>query len=383
MKTALVIGGTGPTGPFIVNGLIDRGYEVTIFHSGFHEVEFKQEIEHIHNDPHFRETFEQAIGNRSWDLVIFSYGRLKLAAELLKGRTGRLIALGGATGSAAPPDDPAWGPMGQHENPDEDGTVLEYNQDRNKFAYRMAQAEAGLFQAHREGHYNATYIGYPILYGARQPGPQDWCIVRRILDGRRQFIIADGGLKMESRAYVENAAHATLLAVDKPEASAGRKYSMADLKLYTLRQRIEAIARHMGHSFELIDMPYALARPSHVLWRHTPAHRIRDTHRICAELGYHDLVDTGEAMCRTVDWLVNNRPQPGGEEEHQLGDPFDYSREDKLIRDWTQWRAGMPQVDYPLPQPAHIYRHPSKPNEAWKRPPPGASMPAGGAEVVK
>ena len=59
MKTALVVGGTGPTGPFIVNGLIDRGYEVTILHSGFHEVEFKQEIEHIHNDPHFRETFEE------------------------------------------------------------------------------------------------------------------------------------------------------------------------------------------------------------------------------------------------------------------------------------------------------------------------------------
>ena len=77
MKTALVVGGTGPTGPFIVNGLIDRGYEVTIFHGGFHEVAFKREVEHIHNDPHFRETFEAAIGKRTWDLVIFGYGRLQ------------------------------------------------------------------------------------------------------------------------------------------------------------------------------------------------------------------------------------------------------------------------------------------------------------------
>ena len=35
---ALIVGGTGPTGPFIVNGLIERGYEVTIFHRGTHEI---------------------------------------------------------------------------------------------------------------------------------------------------------------------------------------------------------------------------------------------------------------------------------------------------------------------------------------------------------
>jgi nucleoside-diphosphate-sugar epimerase len=35
---ALVVGGTGPTGPFIVNGLLQRGYKVTIFHRGTHEI---------------------------------------------------------------------------------------------------------------------------------------------------------------------------------------------------------------------------------------------------------------------------------------------------------------------------------------------------------
>ena len=38
MQTALVVGGTGPTGPFIVNGLRERGYRVTIFHRGTHEI---------------------------------------------------------------------------------------------------------------------------------------------------------------------------------------------------------------------------------------------------------------------------------------------------------------------------------------------------------
>jgi hypothetical protein len=69
-----------------------------------------------------------------------------------------------------------------------------------------------------------------------------------------------------------------------------------------------------------------------------------------------------------VRWLVENRPDPGGEAEHQLGDPFDYAREDALVDRWLAWRAQLPAPDYPLPPPAHMYRHPSRPNEPWTRP---------------
>ena len=49
---ALVIGGTGPTGHFIVNGLIARGFDVTILHTGRHEVdEIPPSVEHIHTNP--------------------------------------------------------------------------------------------------------------------------------------------------------------------------------------------------------------------------------------------------------------------------------------------------------------------------------------------
>ena len=73
-------------------------------------------------------------------------------------------------------------------------------------------------------------------------------------------------------------------------------------------------------------------------------------------------------MRRTVDWLVKNRPETGGEAEIQLGDPFDYAKEDQLIRAWKDWRNMFPRVDYPVLPPAHMYRHPKKPNEPWTRP---------------
>ncbi len=368
MKTALVIGGTGPTGPHIVDGLIDRGYETTILHSGQHEVEFKQEIEHIHADVHFRDPFEGAIGARKWDLVVAGYGRLKLTIEVMKGRTDRMVAMGGSSSSIASPQDTRWGPMGRSAVLDEASALSETDQDRNKFGYLMAQAEAALFSAHREGHFNATQIAYPLIYGPRQPGSQDWCAVRRVLDRRRHFIIADGGIKIEARAFTENAAHAVLLAIDQPEVSAGQKYVVQDDTVYTMRQRIEAIARILGHTFEFVDMPWDLAVPCHVMWRYMRDCRLRDTSKIRRELGYRDVVDAYAGLQQSVHWLIETRARDGAELEAQLADPFDYGREDVLIAKWQAARAQVPEVEYPLLTPAHIYRHPTRVNEEWKRP---------------
>jgi len=368
MKTALVIGGTGPTGPYIVNGLLTRGYTVTILHSGTHEVEFDQDVEHIHTDPHFRETLVPALGSRHWDLVVAGYGRLKLTAEVMKGHTGRLVALGGSTASLANADDARWGVLGRPANLNEADGLDEVDAVRNKFGYQMAQAQVALFEGHRQGHYNATYVAYPIVHGPRQPGAHDWCIMRRVLDRRKYFIIADGGIRVEDRASALNAAHAVLLAVDQPVIAAGKKYLMSDDHLYTMRQRIAAIAHYMGHEFEFVDMPYELALPCHVLWRRGRVNRFRDTSLIRHELGYRDQVSAYDSLKCSVDWLLANRPEPGGEIEYQLGDPFDYQREDRLIAQWKAIVTSFPIVDYPLPTAAHVYRHPDKPNESWSRP---------------
>ena len=94
---ALVIGGTGPSGPYIVNGLLERGYDVTILHGGQHEVEFAQPVEHIHTDPHFAETLAPALEGRSFDIAIATYGRMRIIADLLRGKTVRFIGAGGSS----------------------------------------------------------------------------------------------------------------------------------------------------------------------------------------------------------------------------------------------------------------------------------------------
>ena len=48
----IVIGGNGPTGPHMVEGLHRLGYEVTIYHQGTDEVELPTSVKHIHGN-HF------------------------------------------------------------------------------------------------------------------------------------------------------------------------------------------------------------------------------------------------------------------------------------------------------------------------------------------
>ena len=78
-----------------MEGLSRRGYDVTILHSGKHEVEFTVPVEHIHGEPHFLESLKSMLHGHTFDLVIGMYGRLRFLAEAIKGKTSRFIAVGG------------------------------------------------------------------------------------------------------------------------------------------------------------------------------------------------------------------------------------------------------------------------------------------------
>ena len=62
---ALIIGGTGPTGPHIIHGLLERGYDVTMLNRGSRDSDaIPAEVERIKGDPHFPDTLEAALGER-------------------------------------------------------------------------------------------------------------------------------------------------------------------------------------------------------------------------------------------------------------------------------------------------------------------------------
>ena len=93
---ALVIGGTGPTGMPIVQGLVDRGWHVTILHRGPHERSATPDtVEHLHHDPYDADDLRLALHGRTYDVVVAMYGRLRRIAEITAGKTGHFVSVVG------------------------------------------------------------------------------------------------------------------------------------------------------------------------------------------------------------------------------------------------------------------------------------------------
>lgn len=338
-----MVGGTGPTGPAVVRGLRARGYEVAILHTGRHESdEVPSEVEHIHTDPFSGEATAAALGTRTFDLALVMYGRLRVLAELLERRVGRLVTIGGIAarlGFADPRDlYPAGMPVptpasAPNAPPDEPLTKVR----------RIVETEAAVFALHP----TATHLRYPLLYGPRQLVPREWPLVRRALDRRPVLILPDGGLTLETVCYGENAAHAVLCAVDQPDAAAGRIYDVGDAVTLSLRQVAEVVATTLGHEWEILGLPYEVAAPARPLVKHwSSGHRVVDTGPIRAELGYEDQVPAVEALARTARWLAEHQPERGGVVERRLQDPFDYEAEDRLAAAWREARAQLAAVPF-------------------------------------
>ena len=339
---ALVIGGTGPSGHFIVNGLLRRGYQVAILHTGRHELkEIPETVEHIHSDPFSEQALTDTLGTRTFDLTVAAYGRLRRIAEIMAGRTERFISIGGAPAYRGYMNPATLRPAGMPIPTAEDAPLVSAETEDPK-GWRVVQSEQAVFDRHR----HATHFRYPLLYGPYQVAPREWCIVRRLLDDRPIIMPADG-LTLNHSAYVENAAHAVLLAVDRPEKARGQIYNCGDERVLTLRQIAQVIADALDKRLEIVSMPWRFALPARPLisqpWT---THRVLDLTKLKSDLGYTDLVPPETGLAYTARWLRDNRPQPGGAAEKILQDPFDYQVESELIAAWKRLCEGMPQVKF-------------------------------------
>jgi nucleoside-diphosphate-sugar epimerase len=208
-------------------------------------------------------------------------------------------------------------------------TVAEPSEDEKGF--RIVRTEEAVF----EHHPNAAHFRYPYVYGPYQLVPREWCVVRRVLDGRDRIVVADDGLTLHHHGFTENLAHAVLLAIAAPDAAAGLVFNVGDEEVLSVRQVIELIATALGHELEIVSMPYELAVPARpLLAQPLPTHRVLDLTRIRSVLDYHDVMPARQAIALTAHWLVDHPPAPGDMEEQVLTDPFDYPAEDRLIDAW-------------------------------------------------
>lgn len=347
---ALVIGGSGPTGPHIVEGLRQRGFKVATLNRGVHPAPLPDDVERIIGDPHFAEPLEAALEGRSFDVVVAAYGRLKVTAAALAGRAGQFIGIGGVVAyrgfNVAAENWPSGFLMPVRE------TAPLAGPEHDRFESLVAAAERTMFDVHPTG----VLFRYPYVYGPRQVMPREWSLVRRVLDGRRTIVVMHGGLGLTSHVFAENAAHAILLAVDNPRIAAGKAYNCADDEQINPRQLVEIGARALGVELEVVSIP-DVASAYGALMGVDNRLKLIDTNLLRTDLGYRDRVPTIQAVTQTVQWYRDNPLEYGGEYEQRRKDVFDYEAEDRLIALYRTFEAGVRAVQF-KPRHANYAEHP-------------------------
>ncbi|MCB1615617.1 MAG: NAD-dependent epimerase/dehydratase family protein [Pseudomonadales bacterium] len=364
MQKALVVGGSGVTGIHIVNGLLARDYEVTVLNRGMHAAEFSRGVECLQANPYEKEALLPVLEGRTFDLAVIAYGRLRHVMKSLVGKTERIISVGGAA-----PVYKGWGEM-MAANPWEttrptplflsETHALATAETKDPFSMAVRFTETELFAAHQQGLFNITHFRYPLVYGPNNICPAEWGLIRRARDKRAPLILPDGGLAIVSRGYAENVAHAVLLAVDKPRESAGETYNVCDERLLYNHEWVSLVGEILQHRFEPVDIPFDClpsgfrATPPQLLYRH---HCVMDLSRL-KKLGYRDVVSVEHALEKTVHWYMNNPLPAEGEVEQNLGDPFDYSYEDALLKLWHAHKNQFAEQLEQLPSVKVVWKHP-------------------------
>lgn len=364
----LFIGGGGPTGPLIVNGLLAQGHNVTVMNSGRHPATFAGDVELLSADPNFFDQVREATKGRSFGVAVAQYGRLRHVAAALTGRVEHLIGIGGMfyphwidpAATTRPTADGgarrAWSPsyLDEGQAMPESVPLMPVG----NFGARVVEADTEMQWLHQHGAFATTMLRYPRVYGPRQPGAVEWSIVRRILDGRSRIILPEGGFLLQSILYAENAARIVLAAINDRAASAGQVFNCADPEPVTHRKWVRLIAEAMGREVEIVSAPSAMARPSWPYARFpvTFGHHVLDTSKV-RRLGV-DLAPVAYGIRQTVDWILEDIQARGYKTEAQLHDPFRYDLEDKVlaILDSAHDEAG--QLDFPDLDMAHAYAHP-------------------------
>ncbi|HVT79875.1 MAG TPA: NAD-dependent epimerase/dehydratase family protein [Phycisphaerae bacterium] len=198
--------------------------------------------------------------------------------------------------------------------------------------------ETFLQNAHR---WPVTIIRMPAVFGPGDPRHRFFAHVKRMDDKRPAILLEPGMANFRwTHGYVENVAHALVLATKIPHAAESpdsRIYNVSETPYHsdagithgapTIAERLHWLARAAGYKGRVVVAPRDRA-PAHLVKPYRFEHDVVTSDAaIRRELGYADLVGIEDALKRTVAWERGHPPAEMDPAE------FDYAAEDALLKD--------------------------------------------------
>jgi nucleoside-diphosphate-sugar epimerase len=320
----LVIGGTGLTGPYVVQHLVRSGHDVTVFHRGVTAAHLPSSVQIIHGDKSRLEDHRRQFERLAPEVVIHMNAVTRTDAlafvSTMEAIVRRAVVVSSIDVYLA------YGRIhGIEPGPIQRVPLTEDSQLRTGLGPEgAAYDKTGVEELTCAAPFPTTIVRYPAVYGPNDSQHRFYRNLKPMLDRRPAIVLgeAEASFRM-SHGYSEDVAQAVALGA-MSEETAGHVFNVAELETPTLQERTRHLANVFGWDGEIVVVPDAEVPTKRVRAVNLLQDWVVDTSRVRRALGYEEIIPYEEGLQRTISWLLANPPAP------ESTTP-DYAAEDRLL----------------------------------------------------
>ena len=313
----LVIGGTRYMGRLVVQKLLERGDEVTVFSRGQTRPPWWDRVAHVLGDRTDPASFRDGLAGMTFDAVLdtqaFRKEDVELASATFEGSVGRYVMV--STGSVYLDDKLDFSTHCPFKESDVDWSDLDYTYPPNEDAYGVGKRHCEKWLQENSA-LPYTIVRIPAVMGWDDPTERMWWWVQRALDG--QGIV----LPLEKQAsfrtlYSDDAASNFIRAIDAPEA-ANEVYHIAMGEIATPNRWASLIWRAAGAEPNVTYVPDTVLSRSFEGYAPPlcrPIPNVHDLSKAERDFGFQTTPITSWIQA-TVDWY---RAHPPAEDSEGYG----------------------------------------------------------------
>ncbi len=329
----LIIGGTGYMGKITVEGLLERGDDVTVFSRGANRPPWWDRVRHIQGDRQEYAEFKEKLRGKLFDVAIDTQAYEKEdvvnAVEAFRGSVGRYLVV--STGSVYLEGAVDFSSRCPYNEWDVDWSSLDYAYPPGQDPYAVGKRHCEKW-LHENCDMPYTIIRVPAVMGPDDPTGRMWWWVQRALDGGPALLPAEmqGAFRT---LYSADAAANFVRALDAPQ-TVNQTYYVAMPEIMTMERWVSLIWRAAGHQEQIVYVPREVIRRSEALRTYFPplCRPVSNIHDLSHAQGLLGIVSTPveEWVTSTVDWY---------RDEYRSGDSEGYqarSAELSLAEGWCR-----------------------------------------------
>jgi len=320
-RSAFVLGGTGQVGRAVTARLLEHGWDVTV--AARHPPDPPLEARFVSVDRTVDGELEHALPAGVDVLVDVIPLRLEDGQQLrgLKGLVGSMVVISTAGVYVDREGRTFSDPDASYPRPvfDRQPTVEPGGDDYHSIKRAIE------LDVLADDELRATVVRPCAIHGPHAKAAREWHFVKRALDGRRTILLARRGTGLFHTTSVENLAEVVRLAAQRPHS---RVVNSGDPEPPTAVEIARLVGAAMNVAWTEVLLPGAEQGTVGDHPWNIPRPFVLDMTTAEMELGYRPVVTYATAVERTVEWLVQTRPEPS-ELPSAL---FDYAAEDAFLR---------------------------------------------------